>query len=436
MKRRGLIRLAGSFLALLTALTAFSACSDVREIGKNIAARIDHEETPVSSGEIVRLMVTAVNDEEDVPGSYQDIPEPQRDGLSYSEYTEYIDIMRGLIVQNEGDKKVESFVILDEDRSLELTDGIGTKGGKLICAQLLFEENDGDPVYLVFRKANDGSVTLASDWVRGVISISNYGNHYFSMLESNNIEGIYTLLRPSYGDEGPGDDVIRAKAAALSDFYSIKVKSSVSQYLIEKLTSNEIVYNIPKTVSDDSETMVSHHVAIRVSDDDYIIEDKINQESDPSLIMITNGKNGRIAYCGYNYSSFTVENNMGKPRMTLKGTQSLGSRTDANGNEKFIHTTVLNYDGLLQTYEAIDISEGTWSGVLRKIMLVGESDFYIGDGIRVGMKRSELLGRYPFLDDLDYKMEIKTINGNFEVDFEFEDDSPEAPIIRIFVKCV
>ena len=55
---------------------------------------------PITPQELARLMITAINNKKNAPDVYSSIPEVQRDGLSYSYFIQYVDIMSRISGEN------------------------------------------------------------------------------------------------------------------------------------------------------------------------------------------------------------------------------------------------------------------------------------------------------------------------------------------------
>lgn len=418
-----------AFLSVLV-LMSLSSCWNFSDIRNNIASKIENADNTISSSELVRIMVMALNDESAEADAFSKIPDDQKDGLTFSQFSDYMAFVRMLKNQSVGKVKAESFVLLSKEHSSEIFGEYDEeKYGELEAAKLVFGSEGKKDIYIAFRTDGD-KCFLASSWIKGILSIYNYSSHYFTMLDSNNTEGVITLLNPGLTASGFDDDVVRAKADALSDYYLLRVKSTISQYVIESIDPYEVIYSIPRTVGDDNETIVSHEVRITLSEDgeEYYITDNIGQPSDQELIRINYGS--RKLICGSFYTKNTIQSYIGNPRLTSIGQTAVSYREDINGNIDYRYKTILNYEGALLIFEAFNLGEGKWEGTLSEVILNNVSDeFSLGNGIKVGMTRSELLSLYPFIDQTGYEMDIEGVSNDFKVVFEFGEDE-ESDIVK------
>ena len=77
---------------------------------------------PLTSQELVRLLISAINDKKSIPDSYASIPELQRDGVSYSYFIQFIDILTGISEANSEGDDVTYFRMLDDEEVFTITE--------------------------------------------------------------------------------------------------------------------------------------------------------------------------------------------------------------------------------------------------------------------------------------------------------------------------
>ena len=150
------LKIVSAFLAMIMCLS-FSACG----IFDILQAQIDSNSTKsnVSVQELNRLLVNAVNHPENIANCFSAIPENQRKNLSYSYFTEYVDIIREM-TKNHG--TISSFRILNSTDSQAVFDEITADTvdgntvvhdfGKVIVSKLCFAHDSdlASPVYVYF----------------------------------------------------------------------------------------------------------------------------------------------------------------------------------------------------------------------------------------------------------------------------------------------
>lgn len=379
----------------------------------DIAGRVTGNQPPISTAELSRLIINAIDNEDSVAESFSSIPEKQRPDVSFSYFTEYTDIMRRMSQQN---GTVSSF------RITESADGFVT--------ELLYESGD-IPVYLYLAKDEDGTALISSDIISDIISVYNYSEHYFSMLDEQNIEGIYTLLSPMFSDEQLSDNAIYARASALADFYFMRVKSTRDSYLITELTPDSIRVLIPEVISSDGENFNEHEVVItKTSSDSYGIDDTIPLETDYLLTYIID-TGVREAHCGNNYTSSIIYNIIGHPSNVSIGVEGLDSRLSEDGTDEYMHKIIVNYPGMLLVFEGYGDAQ-EWDGKLVAFRLfTGVRDsISVGSNITIGMTKEQIQSVYPFIDLYDYILFYNAGDTEYKIEFEF-DDSDILTMVRV-----
>ena len=178
MIRKGLkLRIVSAILAISTMLSLVS-CDMFR-----FRAKINAE--PLSEQDLVRILVNAINDKKASADSYAAIPEIQRDGLSYSYFIQFVDIMTGISQSNSDNRSVSSFRLMTDADVEDATDGFeDSYYGNIVGAELLYgEEQQSCGVYLLFSEEEDGMPYLSEEWISDVIDLYNYGEHYFDMID-------------------------------------------------------------------------------------------------------------------------------------------------------------------------------------------------------------------------------------------------------------
>ena len=160
---------------------------------------IDTSTSVISEQEIARLLISAINDETEVASSYSQIPDRQLDGISYSAFNEYVSILRSV---SDEFGPVKSFMILNNSDSskylkglLDKTDmdSISDRYGHLSVVQLEYdvsEKGNNNSTQFCISVDNDEVAYLSRAYVTETIAAYNYLEHYFTMLEENNTDGL------------------------------------------------------------------------------------------------------------------------------------------------------------------------------------------------------------------------------------------------------
>ena len=413
-KRSIIIRVTGMMMItiMLMSICSCNIKNRIREI------RADEY---ISAPELVRLLISAVDDEDELSDAYAQIPEQQRGDVSYSYLKEYTDILREL---SEPNGEIKSFRLLGEyETEILLDDCLSSIGGaeagselygKLGCAELLFDEETDNPVYLFFAYDKDDHAVLSSEWISDVIGIYSYAGHYFKLLEDGKIdedeegyeerraaslEGIYTLLWPAYDPAEYSDAVVYAKVQALFDYYVGDSKNDLLEYEILSLSPAEYEVAVPdKTDLLPDGEIVTHSLTIaRDTDGGYRIYDKIPQVIDASLSWVYEGDARRIR-CGMSYNDVSQE------MTSIKRTMGNPMYTSRISNERG-NFYLMYYSGLCLWFRIVeeDTAANTWSVQLVEVKLYGDT-YSVGIGLVVGSTTDDILIKYPFIDDSDYDL--------------------------------
>ena len=351
---------------------------------------------PVTSQELVRLMISAINDKKSIPDSYAAIPELQRDGLSYSYFIQFVDIMTGISEANSEGEDISYFRLLDDEEVFALTEEMNDSYyGNVKGAELLYgEEQMRRGVYLMFSEDDDGMPYLSEEWISDVIDLYNYGEHYFEMIDSENSEGLFTLMRPGLDNVIFSDDAVRAKAQEVLDYYEISVRNDLSdkmRSMVTVLLPEHIRITIPETLNSVGTHIVKHDVDIVRSDNSYEIQDNIPIRPDISLTQVSL-LGEELFTCGNTYTASQMFDLLGESNRA----------TYYPSTESFS----VYFDGLILVFDVSDYTDDSdWVGVLTTIKILGDSVYTVGSELHSGMSRTEVLETYPYMYP-EYMVEV------------------------------
>lgn len=384
-----------------------SACNIANQIRNSVHERIVIQ-SEVSVQELTRLIITSINDRRNTTDAYSQIPSSQLDGLSYSYFYEYLNILRTVSTQDNNGKVVSFRIMGDEECHDLLGRDVASRYGQIIGAQLLYSTEVDYPVYLFFGVNEQGDVYLSKDWVTSIINIYNYSKHYFNLLDESNADAVQALLSPGFTGDEYTDDVIYSKAQQLCDFYRLRVMSNTYEYEITRLVPWEMTIRIPETIASDGDLFEDHYVSINLqSDGNYHIDDRISVAPDLNLVYLVRGDE-RLIRVGNEYSLDHLVSSMGQP-----------TATNYNEDRNLI---IVIYQGVVLRFDDVDVSSENWSGTLTSIRLIGSSAYSIGYNLFVGMTRTQILMAYPFIDDSEYVLYLGGNAREYEVEFGFDDD--------------
>jgi hypothetical protein len=268
---------------------------------------------------------------------------------------------------------------------------------------------------MISEDAN-GVAYLCKEMVVETIAAHNYLEHYFTMLENNNTDGLFALLSPLYDENIYINSVITAKAKYISEYYLLKVRSTRGEYIYDEVTPFLVHVTIPKVLDDDGESLTSHEVTLYVHDNNYAIEDKIPWYLDSTGIGVYDSAGNPQRIQGVSLTESKLAALFGEPMFTRVTAMSA---EDKKATGKSLDVRAF-YNGIIITIYADYDASGKWFGEVGGMRIY--SDSYSIDGhIAPGMNQTELLLIYPMLDEEDYTFTFTSGKDTFRVIFEFDD---------------
>jgi len=387
-------------------ITSSSACNIASQIRNSVHERIVVQ-SEVSIQEMTRLLISSINDKRTTADTYSRIPEAQLDGLSYSYFYEYMNILRSVSTQDSNGKVVSFRILRDEECHDLLGTDVSSAYGNIKGAQLLYSSEVEYPVYIFFRQNSDGTVSLSRDWITSIINIYNYSNHYFTLLDENNADGVKALLMPGLQNEVYTDEVLYAKAQQLCDFYRLRVMSGINEYEITRLVPWELTVRIPETIAVDGELFEEHRVSFYYEEGSYSIDDRISVAPDISLVYLVRGDE-RLVRVGNEYTHDQIASILGEP-----STHTYDPTTNM---------MILIYPDLILRLDEVGGTDDAWTGTVSSVRLISNSVYSIGYNLFVGMTRSQILLAYPNADDQDFTLPVEGSTGTYNVTFSFDEN--------------
>ena len=393
---------------LMTLVATSTGCNFINNItdGLNVTGTL-------SEAELARLVVNAIISDKNVGDSYEKIPKTQLDGLSYSIFSEYCSILRK---HSQLHGNVDSFKILDDVEKYKYFDSILSKYdtdiqsldsyGDMDVIEICYSEDKApnvSPVRFVIANKN-GKYVMPSDYITDSMLAYSYITHYFDMIDEGNTDGLEAIIKTTYSSDIYMKSVIDAKADYIVDYYRLKVKSNSADYELKLFSPTHIVYKIPEVFAENGTTIVSKTVELyKQKDGTYRLEDKVPVIL-PEIRVFMNGESK--LRLGSTYTPGEIYDLIGKPIVVA-----------------YTHDSVmLTYNGMTLTFEAEVTNGNQWSaGRLSAVSLRKDEAFTLNDDLFVGMNISELLLIYPMFDECDYTGSFTNGDGEFVLDFEFDD---------------
>ena len=412
-------RRAGAVLLVISMLFSLSSCNIVQRIHK----RFDNHSEDISKQELARLVSSAIMDKDNVADSYSSIPDNQLDGMSYSVFYQYCDILREMSSRH---GKITAFRFLSDEETARFYADADKKVGAnavsmksytgLTMVELIYNENSDKTNPCRFAlQYKDGSYKLASDYASKAVEAYDYISHYFKMISDSNTAGLESIIKPMLNDDIYISSVVTSKAEYLIDYYKLHVKSSVKEYKLKTFLPTLVSYEIPETIDASGENIISRTVNLyRKNDGVFYIEDTFISKGD-EVGFCLNGI--PVLRCGLTYSKADIQ--------TLFG-DSVIEMINGNGGKE-ASEILLAFNGVMLRLEGTPTADGTWNSArLLSISIydnVSGSPVSTFDGkLFVGMNISELLLVYPMIDETGYVYTFETTDGTYKLEFEFDEN--------------
>lgn len=364
----------------------------------------------ITEAELARLVSIAIMSEKNVTEAYESIPESQLDGLTYSVFAEYCSVLRR---SSQAHGTIKAFRILNDTEKAEYFAQIDSSDNENF--ELIEVYGDLDVVELCYTKDRDpkappvrfaiehknNSYILSSDYITDSMFAYSYINHYFEMIDENNIVGLESVIKSSYNSDIYLNAVVSEKAAYIADYYKMKVMTSTNDYELKLFSPTHISYEIPQVLSEYNDTIFSKTVDLYLyKNGAFCIKDDM-----PSILSeLRLYRNGESKLrMGSTYSRSELQRLMGEPVVSIynQGVATIAFRG-------------------LTIRLAVDDEKWT-SGRLYSVTIRNSNEYTLGTDVYVGMNVSELLLIYPMFDECGYKSSFKNFDGEFILAFEFDD---------------
>jgi len=423
---RRIVALIVTAVLLMPAMLCFSGCNMFNVIRDNF---IDTTPATISEQELVRLIIMAVSNKNDISSSYSQIPEEQRDDISYSVFNEYVAILSSV---SEKYGTIQSFKVLNDHDSndyfkaiLSQTDctDFPSEYGHLSVIELDYGDTlkagrEDSRCRFCVSLDDNGTAYLSRKYVTDMISAYNYLGHYFTMLENNNTDGLFALLDPLYNDDIYINSVISAKVQYIAEFYLLKVRSTRSEYVYDEISPLLVTVTIPKVIGDDGESITEHKVKLSVNPDgSYDIDDQIPWYLDTTSLGVYDATGNAVRITGVALNVERMRALLGDPY--YYNVYELSDEDKIKFGKPVGVRAV--YSGIVVSIYADDLDDG-WEGLVHGIRIY--SDQYSIDGqITVGMNISELLLIYPMLDEADYSFNFESGRDEYTISFNFDNNN-------------
>ncbi len=360
--------------------------------------------------EMARLLVDSLQDINGAELFYGKIPEEQRDGLTFSEYYEYISVLSEMMPSG---SSVTSFEIVEGQEKEDLLssmlisnseeyDGM-IRSSIPIRVETTGKRASGTPLYFYLQTNADGEVYLNHEWIRSCIDLYAFSVHYFEAYANKNLTDVIDLLPYTKTPEPlpQSRDVLKAKAKEMIRFYTHNVKST-SEYEMISIDATNLNYLQPEVLDTQFHT-TTRNVLFRSDDNGEIsVWDSIQNElKTVDLYLYYNGI--RTVRIGEHAAPSQLANLFGTP-ITI----SCGPVVEVKPNGDEMRNILIRYDGFVITVYGTYQNEEEWDGRYMRFRIWDSSKARIGTEMDVMDSSWDILMRYPFADETGFVLEIES----------------------------
>ncbi len=409
------------FAALMTSVALLSASAGGCKRSAFSSKEIDVPE-------MARIVIDSMLDQTDAETNFYQIPEEQREGMSYSSFYEYVGILNKMLPDNSSSLSFE-IVTGEEKESLIWKISENTKEDydtltrtcipiKVITSAKRVSDT---PVYFYLQCTEDGKVYLDSQWVQSCMDLYAFSVHYFEVYKNDSVSDVVSLLPFSNVDPTilRSKEVLEEKAKEMMRFYSVNVKSAFSDYELSTIDATGLTYIQPEVL--DNHLHAEERVVRFTSDasNNISVSDSITSElKTTELYLSYNGY--RSIRIGDSATPGQVVALFGKPVSVSCG-PVLKVETQYDGTEKEFRNILVRYRGFTITVYGTYESEDDWDGRYTRFRLWNTSRATIGLALSPNSTTWDVLKLYPFADNTDYLLEVRADGEDYELKVNLEE---------------
>ncbi len=379
-------------------------------------------EKEIGIPEMARLVVSSMLDIAESETYFYQIPESQRDGMSFSEYYEYISVLNKMIPAG---GVINGFdIAYGKEREDLIAEMLKTGSKEYVtiyntCIPIKVGTNrerlSSVPIYFYLQQKADGTVYLSRQWARRCMNIYAFSVHYFEAYQNGNLGDVVSLLRNTGIDDSlrESDTVLTSKAKEMIRFYSSNVKTDFSGYELCSLNAANLVFMQPEVFDTQLQTKSRYVHFTYNSSDEISVDDSITSElKTADLYLYYNGH--RAIRIGENATSAQIQTFLGTP-ISISCGPVIKTEKRWDGDEVSYRNILVRYKGFAITIYGIYNDESDWEGNFVHFRIWDTSKVTIGTSISSESTTWDILERYPFADKTDYDLDLTVDNERYEL---------------------
>ena len=381
----------------------------------------------IDEAELARILVDSMQDLNSTEDLYEIIPDEQKDGLTYSEFYEYVTVLQKLLPHGsratsfsivEGEEK-EKLISQMMDNSSEEYETL-IRGCVPIRIETTGERKSDYPIYIYLQTQPDGTIYINRRWAQNCMDLFAFSNHYFEAYENSNLEDVKRLLSSMETQEPIPNEpsILEAKANEMIRFYSVNVQSPMNEYEMVAIDASNLVFLQPE-VLDSTLHASSREVIFRSDADDQIsVADPIKSDL-KTVDLYLYYKGHRTLRVGEHASAASVRSLLGEPISVTCGPILDGGDVKKNRSDG-LRRILVRYPGFVLTIYGHYTSETEWDGTCIRFRIWDSANVSIGERITITETSWEVLKRYPYADEGNYQMDVIVDDELYELIVEID----------------
>lgn len=425
------VRVAVSFLLVIFLSIPLCSCSNVSGFFSRVKTEIIGGEpvktAPIDPTNFARLLVSCMSDSDQIQTVYSSIPSSQLENISLSTFEKYIELLSRL---DDDLGSLVSFKIMGDADLEVLRDTIIQKLPdqealirRTVPVLLEFgEASDDKAVLIFFQQKEDGTAYLSEEWVTQCLELYDFSELYFSSIQSQNVDAVYSLIADSYvgRDYTFSPETIRLKVEEMCRYYLLRVMPEFAEYRVCSVDISGILFEQPNVLDENFKEYDSREVGVLRNGSGSIVVSDIMSNSLAARDYYLYYGDSRTIRIGDRANSANFVTLFGEPELTTIGIKA-GTVSDDKGELRTEHMITVDYPDATITVRGLIDENGGWDGIVTRIRIRSEeSQFAVGNVIHPGMTREAFMEIYPFADQTDYVLSAETDGQLYELEVRFD----------------
>ena len=392
--------------------------------------------------EMARIVADSLDDISLSESLYERIPDDQKDGMTYSEYHEYISVLSNMI-PNQG--RVLTFEIVEGAEKQRLLEAMLSNDPEeysdliMSCIPIKVTttgvRRSGTPIYFYLQTKPDGTVYLNRSWAKSCMDLYAFSVHYFEAYTNENLTDVISLIPYTETAETlpESEDILREKGKEMIRFYTHNVKSDESDYEMISIDASNLLYLQPE-VYDNHLHVSSRQVRFRSDSQDVIsVVDPIENElKTADLYLYYN--NRRTVRIGDHSAPLQLKSIFGDPLTVSCGPVMVPAENMEDG----LRNILIRYKGFSITVYGVYHGEDDWTGTLVHFDIYSSRKVGIGSNMSLNDSSWDVLYQYPFADQMGYELQVLVDGEIYKLKLEFDKENKNEdgsfPISAISLK--